>query len=293
MRHFVPAVKVGWKQATQETRRLGRQALRKIEKRLLGWRDPEAYDFYQRMMLHPYDPEYFVHVLPERRLLYIAISKAANTRIKTTLSQIGGDVDDATRRVHTRQKSGLSGPRQLGASVFHRIATDPKALRFTFVRNPYDRLVSCWADKFQEKPLVAGLRFVERYLVQTREIALPLPKGADRTLSFADFVTYVTELIKNRPPRLDIHWELQSRFIDIPGIDLNFIGKVERFSEDMARVFTHANADEVLLRASAKPLNPSRRTRCAEYYTNELADRVYRAYERDFDRFGYPRAMPD
>jgi len=38
----------------------------------------------------------------------------------------------------------------------------------------------------------------------------------------------------------------------------------------------------------SRTLNPYRSRR----YTRELAHRIYRAYECDFDRFGYPRALP-
>jgi hypothetical protein len=41
------------------------------------------------------------------------------------------------------------------------------------------------------------------------------------------------------------------------------------------------------------PVNPSQHSHWADYYTPALAERIYRAYRCDFDRFGYPRALPD
>jgi hypothetical protein len=40
----------------------------------------------------------------------------------------------------------------------------------------------------------------------------------------------------------------------------------------------------VSMRRSTRP-RPS-------YYTADLGDRIYRAYERDFDRFKYPKTIP-
>jgi hypothetical protein len=39
------------------------------------------------------------------------------------------------------------------------------------------------------------------------------------------------------------------------------------------------------------PLRASLHHSWPVYYTPSLADRVYRAYERDFDRFGYARTI--
>ena len=42
---------------------------------------------------------------------------------------------------------------------------------------------------------------------------------------------------------------------------------------------------------SGDSLNESHHADWPTYYTRELADRIYRAYECDFDRFGYARAI--
>jgi hypothetical protein len=40
-------------------------------------------------------------------------------------------------------------------------------------------------------------------------------------------------------------------------------------------------------------MNASNHAKCGDYFDDALAQRVYRAYERDFDRFGYPASLPD
>jgi hypothetical protein len=195
---------------------------------------------------------------------------------------------DANWKVHKRKSSGLSAPRH-GIVQFHRLATDPSALRFTFVRNPYARLVSCWVDQFADQPLAPGHGRIELYLEHRARVNPKLPFGADKSLSFAEFVEFACG---SMTWRIDRHWQLQSDIIDLPGMDFNLIGKVENFNEDFSRVLDHVGADKTLRQTTVKPLHTSSRRKICDYFTPDLAALVYRSYERDFDRLGYPRALP-
>ena len=77
----------------------------------------------------------------------------------------------------------------------------------------------------------------------------------------------------------------------MPGIELGLIGKVETFDADFARVLDYLHASDEIRREAAIAINESHHDDWPAYYTRELADRIYRAYERDFDRFGYTRAI--
>jgi hypothetical protein len=76
----------------------------------------------------------------------------------------------------------------------------------------------------------------------------------------------------------------------MPGIKLDLIGKVESFDTDFIRVLDHARASDQLRQASVTHLNSSQHSPWQYYYSSDLAEHVYRAYERDFDRFQYPRS---
>ena len=249
--------------------------------------DPAAAAFYHRLASSGYEPDVLLNVLPSRRLLYVVVPKAASTRIRQTLARAGGRRILSLKPSRRLRYSGPHGPRSMTKSSFFRLATNPDTLRFSFVRNPYARAVSCWADKFRGKPLVSGDHFIDLYLARRREIASDLPAGPDRTLTFPEFVTFLAA-VANR--RCDIHFQFQDDILSMPGITLDLVGRVESFAGDFARVLDHLGADETLRREAAVPLNESRHDYWASYYTPELADRVYRTYECDFDRFAYPRA---
>jgi hypothetical protein len=250
--------------------------------------DTQAADFYAKLVRYGYDPEAHVDVLPEHRLIYVCVPKCASTTIKMILSGLVGRHATSFEQIHKRRYSGLRSPSRVGLSTLYRTATDSRTLRFSFVRNPYERLVSAWADKFRNRPLVGGDSFIEKYLQHRRSVDAALPEGAAHTLSFADFVTFATATADQR---LDAHWHLQDDILDMPGIDLDFIGKIESFGTDFVHVIDHVDP---VGRTNLETLTPLHRTRhqpWPRYYTRVLADRVYSAYERDFDRLGYARAI--
>lgn len=249
--------------------------------------NPEAIAFYRKMMTG-YEPDRLIKVMPRHRLIYVAVPKAASTRIRKTLARIEGRFSRSLKASKRLRYRGPYGPRNMMIVPFYELATDPATLRFSFVRNPYARAVSCWADKFAGKPLVDGDPFIDAYLAKRREIDSRLPHGADRTLSFADFVVYAAAAASARS---DSHLQAQDDILVIPGLKLDFIGKVESFNADFARILDYLKANPEVRRDAATAANESDHDNWPTYYSGDLADRIYRAYERDFDRFGYLRAL--
>lgn len=235
-----------------------------------------------------FDPDAHIDVLPRHRLIYLSVPKCASTTIKSALSALQLGAMPTTDSIHVRRYSGLNSPTQIGLSAFHRLATDGVTLRFAFVRNPYARLVSAWADKFQSKPLVPGDSFIDLYLAHRAAIDSTLPYGVEKTLSFSQFVEFAVTTCDRR---INAHWQLQDDLLTMPGINLNFIGKVESFRSDFARVMDHVGAEPATQQASGTAFNMSKHRPWPDYYDNALGALVYRAYERDFARFGYSRTI--
>jgi hypothetical protein len=252
-----------------------------------GVLNPAAVQFYENLVAGGYEPDHLLFSLPKHRLIYIAVPKAASTRIKRTLARVEGRLSRSLKPGRRSQYRGPYGPRNTTIGSFFRLATDPDTLRFSFVRNPYARIVSCWAHKFSDRPLVRGDSFIDAYLAIRREIDANLPAGEDRTLSFAEFVAFAAA---NARTRHDIHLQAQDEILSMPGIELGLIGKVEAFDADFVRVLDHLGASDEIRREAAIVINESHHNDWPTYYTPELADRIYRAYECDFDRFGYARS---
>jgi hypothetical protein len=249
---------------------------------------PEAHTFYTRLIEEGYQPNVLIDVLPEERVIYVCVPKCASARIKKTLSSLHGRNIRSSEEAYERHHSGLKNPKRVGLSTFRRLANDPHALRFSFVRNPYARLVSLWAHQFRNRPLVPGLSSIISYLGCCERVDPRLPKGADSTISFLDFVTFVTATAKHR---VDAHWTPQNVITALPGVALDLVGKVETFANDFSRVLDHLGAPPAVRAHSLLPFNTSDHDAWPTYYSTTLASAVYRAYEEDFDHFQYPRTF--
>jgi hypothetical protein len=275
-----------------------RRARWAVQSSILSWRDPEALSFYRRVLMEAYRPNNAIDLAPRLNVFYVSNPKVASTRIRAALAALQGrDLvsnwqADRNWEVHKRSRSGLKAPRH-DIREFYRLATDPSVLRFSFVRNPYDRMVSCWLDQYREKPLVHGRDvYIDTYLERRKEVDPSLPAGASETLSFSQFVEFALATDDLVRTDVSMHWHPQTKILHIPGMKLDFIGKIENFAADFNRVLDFVNASPELRAKLIEPFHFSKRKPVSEYLTPPLAERIYAAYEEDFDRYGYPKTLP-
>lgn len=257
---------------------------------------PQAVEFYERMLAGAPDAHERLDLVLEPKLIYLQNPKVASTAIRKLLAELSGKKNFFM----LRHRKGVYGnpPRMkhVGLRRFYQHAIDPETFVFTFVRNPYDRLISAWANKFANKPLIAGSltrkqnSVITNYLRVRADIDPQLPAGPDAMLSFPQFIRYAC---LTADTFIEKHLYLQAKIAEVPGITINLVGKYENFQSDLSRLYDHIKAPPTLRQRLEVRVNHSRRARCSDYFTQALADQVFAAYERDFDAFGYSRAVPD
>lgn len=209
--------------------------------------------------------------------VYTAVGKAANSTVKHhiyDLEYLGTRFK--TKSLHDRQSAPLLSPFQLPDDLMEEVFTSPKYFRFSVVRNPYSRLLSCYLD-----------RIVPANSAPYRQLMLEMGKPAGTQLSFAEFIETIC---KQKPYDQNNHWRLQTCEICTEAIHYDFVGKQESFAVDMAQVWSHIASGRKIPNFASENKAPSITSaskHLGEYYTPELVEMVREAYREDFATFGY------
>ena len=173
-------------------------------------------------------------VVKPARILFNPIAKVANTSVKDWALRLCGHTVD--KPVHTLLDSGKIRlqARHHSERQFNEIMRDPDWARVAILRDPMDRLISCYWDKFVRNRRVPSVLHhtgpVYRFLLGEEA---PTPEQVELGITFRQFCHYI-----NLAPRedMDPHWAPQSRYLETYRWDHLFriddIGAFERFVLD-------------------------------------------------------------
>ena len=196
-------------------------------------------------------------LVPELKLGFVPTPKVANRSMKIAIASY----------------TGMQWQGDIHHAPWHftplALLRDNDYFRFGFVRNPLDRLLSCYAQKI---------------VYHQRELGMPsllwrYGKTFDKNMTFAEFVEAVAKI----PDRVsDIHFRSQHTFFyHRKKLMVDFVGRFEQLEQDW----------NLLRQKFGLPGLPHQnRSSHVDYrqaYTAELAAIAARRYERDIDLFDY------
>lgn len=245
-------------------------------------------------------PSHFraIFVDDARRLLYCEVPKVACTNWKRILLILTGRMNTTqpealgSNDVHGRlEKTYL---RRLDSfninEIQHRLDTYYK---FLFVREPFERILSAYHNKFTSRyndmfKRVFGRKIVKNYrLNPTNE---SLHGGHDVT--FEEFVAYLLDpkTTKRRP--FNAHWRQYYDLCQPCLVHYDLIGKYETLNDDADLALTQIGVRRALAFPTANP----RRVRTSDLLAHKFANisaanihQLWRLYSNDFSLFGYTR----
>jgi hypothetical protein len=227
--------------------------------------------------LTPHELNQYLHISLQHRFVYVEIPKNACSTLKFILRRV--ELDDVTientKQIHNRQYSPLLRPCQLWD--VDALLNSSQFKRFTFVRNPYTRVLSAFLDK------IAG---------NNRRLKEPLFTILDRDIkeisSPISFVDFLRAIRQQSPLEMDHHWRQQSIQAFYPKLSYDFIGRFERLDEDIERLGGVLGIDLRKYYYRHAPHNTNAGERLKEYYDDESIRLVKQIYAEDFDLFEYP-----
>ncbi len=193
----------------------------------------------------------------DTKTLYIVNHKAANTTIVEVLKNYG----------YTDRKKF-----KLDLNKLNYI--------FTFVRNPYERLLSRYSHLCRRITELDNGKKIKK--VPQDKNLLKFFNGNPIKLNQFKF----NDFVKFTETHYDTHWELQTvKFIKQVGSldNIDFIGRFENFQEDFNTVCGKIGIPQQNLPHK----NKSKHKHYTEYYDDETRSIVAEKYAKDIEYFGY------
>ena len=226
------------------------------------------------------DP-FHIAVIPSLKILYCVMPKAASRQLRTMLYQFNKVGGELRLREFTPNQQ-----KQMWETYF----------KFTFVREPFERILSAYKDKFvYPRPFDRNvLEFHGREILKNfRPNASPSSLEVLHDITFREFIEYlVTKGSNKSTPVMDWHWDNYVNICGMCAINYDFIGHYETFDQDLADFKEAAGlSPEQAKRFNARANNQSdTASSLLGYYSQipiEWIDILGRLFRANFEMFNY------
>jgi len=216
-------------------------------------------------------------VIHEYKTIYFVIPKVASSSVKTLFKNL---LDLDSPSPHTTRFPSI--PR-------NQLSQYRDYFKFCFVRNPWDRLVSCYFSKIKKDynlnvDLKVELAQVVQPSLSGKVSWLPYPV-INSNMSFPEFVTAVADI---PDAKADKHFRSQYTFItdDQGQLITDFIGHFESLRGDFETIATKLGLPTQNLPHELK----TNHQHYSSYYTPETWEIVRKRYQQDIELFNYDQS---
>uniref|UniRef100_A0A1A8BHB3 Carbohydrate sulfotransferase n=1 Tax=Nothobranchius kadleci TaxID=1051664 RepID=A0A1A8BHB3_NOTKA len=228
------------------------------------------------------------HILvnDEYRFLYCYVPKVACSNWKRVLKVLNGALENVNVNIKMDHRSDLLflsalKPEEIRYRLTH-------YFKFMFVREPMERLLSAYRNKFGEIESYQkkyGVEIIKRY--RKGHAKNPSVKGDDVT--FGEFVHY---LLDEDVERMNEHWMPVYNLCQPCAVSYNFIGSYENLEKDAEHVLQRVGAPAFIHFPERQTWYKPVTTQTLHYYLCSLPQKLLREllpkYILDFSLFAYP-----
>ena len=244
----------------------------------------------------------------EHKVLYCYIPKVSCTNMKKIFVVMDGlypSVEEvSSRAVHSGTILSLGDKK---FTKKQRRDMLKNFYKFMIVREPFERLVSAYRNKFQNKALIntktaqkggdsifikyvrhLGKAIIRKYRYKNTGIA----KTGANIVSFTEYVRY---LIDTPPWAVNEHWMPYEDLCRPCDVNYDFIGSIDTLERDVRHIMRqiHANETKYHLMHTNRALTKTKRTIAGFFkqLPQKYFDQLLAIRKTDFELFGYP--LPD
>lgn len=248
--------------------------VRRAIRRAAGERDGRLGEPAQRV-----DPRLIF--TPDHTALYVSVPKTGCTTIKTVMAlavgMTGPEAKDylvGNRSIHNAWKAREVKWSALGKRARARMLFRPSTFRFTSVRNPFERVVSCYIDKIlnHRRNSNLGRHFAGR--------------GAVSLLSF------LREVENQAPLERDIHCRAMTDLTFTGRFAYDDIVRYETFDDDLRRVMARLGLPDAPVPGPHPDDTTNAKARLPELLGARECALIREIYAADFEAFEYPASPP-
>ncbi|MFT7812596.1 carbohydrate sulfotransferase 11-like [Arapaima gigas] len=246
----------------------------------------------KRRVLTPGDLKHLV-VDEDHEMIYCYVPKVACTNWKRVMMVLTGrgkytdPMEIPSNEAHV--PSNLKTLNQYSIpEINHRLKS---YLKFLFVREPFERLVSAYRNKFTLKYNTSfhkrfGTKIVRRYRKNATQEALQ--SGAD--VKFQEFAGYLVDPATQREGPLNEHWQTVYSLCHPCHIHYDLVGKYETLEEDANYILRLAGVSDYLRFPTYAKSTRTTDQMAAEFFQNissQQQAQLYQLYRMDFLMFNY------
>lgn len=156
-----------------------------------------------------------VLITPDKKLIYLSIPKCGCSTVKLFLRLLyGQERSEAISQLHTPISGPLLSIDDIGGTeALVNIIETPDIHIFSVLRNPLDRLISCYKNKFLDASVETRQVFVSQLEIGNKSSPIIASLGAGGDLLFSDFVDLVA---CQKPLYMNEHWRpVQNQLLGI------------------------------------------------------------------------------
>lgn len=200
---------------------------------------------------------------PTEHFFYNRVPKSANS----TIMKLLGEYSTYCRPFVSHLKDRWLRPSHMSSAQVQDMVSG-RVFCFTFVRDPYARVLSAYREK-----ILGG------------QVQLARHFGRSAAGNPPDFETFC-RFLDQGGLHLDAHWAPQADLMLLPLERFDLIGKVETMAEDLSILAGRLGAKQGFHPLRVGKVTASE-TRLTLDYSDASREVIRRLYRRDFDLFGY------